>query len=247
MKTNYNQYRFTVIEIIRYGAEAAGICIGVNYLCYQTIWAFIPMILFLFFYLKWKKQELIKRRKETLGYQFKDAVHSLNVALNAGYSMENAIGECIRDLANLYRKDEAIMKEFSYIQSQLKVSVPIENLFMDLGRRSDVEDIQNFASVYSIAKRSGGNLSRVMHKTADMLEEKIETKQEIDAAIAAKKMEQGVMSVVPCGIILYMQITSPGFLDVLYGNITGIVVMTVCLGGYVMAYRAGKRMVEVEV
>ena len=86
-----------------------------------------------------------------------------------------------------------------------------------------------------------------MHKTADMLEEKIETKQEIDAAIAAKKMEQGVMSVVPCGIILYMQITSPGFLDVLYGNITGIVVMTVCLGGYVMAYRAGKRMVEVEV
>ena len=247
MKTNYNQYRFKTIEIIRYGAEAAGICIGVNYLCYQTIWAFIPMLPFLFFYLKWKKQILIKRRKETLGYQFKDAIHSLNVALNAGYSMENAISECIRDLGNLYRKDEAIMKEFTYIQSQLRVSIPVENLFMDLGKRSDVEDIRNFASVYSIAKRSGGNLSRIMHKTAGMLEEKIETKQEIDAAIAAKKMEQGVMSVVPCGIILYMHLTSPGFLDVLYGNITGIVVMSVCLAGYGAAYHAGKRMVEIEV
>lgn len=48
-------------------------------------------------------------------------------------------------------------------------------------------------------------------------------------AIAGKKLEQLVMSMVPGVMILYMLISS-GFLDVLYHNLPGVLVMTGCLG-----------------
>ena len=51
-----------------------------------------------------------------------------------------------------------------------------------------------------------------------MLGDKIDVKKEIEATLAAKKSEQMIMSLMPVGIILYLQMTSPGFLSVLYGN-----------------------------
>ena len=58
------------------------------------------------------------------------------------------------------------MEEFRYIESQQHVSVPLEELFMDLGERSQVEDIENFASVFYTAKRTGGDMNRVIQKEA---------------------------------------------------------------------------------
>lgn len=247
MKINYNQYYFTKTEWVRYLLEASGLCVVVNYLCYQTVWAFLLIIPFALLYLKWKKKTLIIERKRRLEGQFKDAVHSLSVAINAGYSMENAIGECTKELKSMYSVEEPIVQEFLFIQSQVRVSIPVENLFMDLGNRSGLEDIQTFASVYKIAKRTGGSVGTILNRSAAIITEKMETCQEIAASVAAKKMEQTVMSIVPCGIIVYMNLTSPGFLDILYGSSAGVIIMTICLLLYLAAYRLGRRLVEIEV
>ena len=49
------------------------------------------------------------------------------------------------------------------------------------------------------------------------------------------------------GIIFYLKLTSPGFLDMLYGNILGVAVMSVCLGIYGIAYWLGMKIVDIEV
>lgn len=247
MKIDYDIYRFSRGEFLRCLMEGLGVAVLINYICYQSLWAFILLIPVPVFYLRWKKGMLIKRRREQLSRQFKDAVHSLSVALKAGYSMENAISECLRDLKNIYQVDSPVVQEFQYMQSQMKVSVPVEQLFLDLGKRCRVEDVQNFASVYSIAKRSGGNLSMILQKATRMIEDKIEVEQEIAVSVAAKKMEQSLMCMIPCGIIIYMQLASPGFLDSLYQNPLGIAVMTVCLLLYGAAFRMGRKIIEIEV
>ena len=165
----------------------------------------------------------------------------MSVAVQAGYSVENAVSACVRDLEQLYPKNEDIVAEFRYIETQQRVSVPVEELFLDLGQRCKVEDIENFASVLYTAKRSGGDLGNVIQKVARMLGDKIDVKKEIEATLAAKKSEQMIMSLMPAGIILYLQLASPGFLDILYGNPFGICAMTVCLAVYGAAYWIGKK------
>lgn len=247
MKLNYNEYRFSKWEWVRYLAESIGLGLLINYLCYRSVWGLLLIIPLTLFYIKGKQKQLIKNRRKNLNYAFKDAMNSLSVALKAGYSMENAVSETLRDLERIYPTKDPIVQEFRYIRSQLSVSVPVEALFHDLGNRSGVEDIKNFASVYGIAKRSGGNLSKILQNTAKSLNDKIDVQQEVEACIAAKQMEQSIMAVVPGGIILYMQLVSPGFLDVLYGNVLGICVMTVCLVVYGMAFVMGRHIVNIEV
>ena len=194
-----------------------------------------------------EEKQMIRERKRRLNYQFRDALNSMSVAVQAGYSVENAVSACVRDLEQLYPKNEDIVAEFRYIETQQRVSVPVEELFLDLGQRCKVEDIENFASVLYTAKRSGGDLGNVIQKVARMLGDKIDVKKEIEATLAAKKSEQMIMSLMPAGIILYLQLASPGFLDILYGNPFGICAMTVCLAVYGAAYWMGKRIVEIEV
>lgn len=90
-------------------------------------------------------------------------------------------------------------------------------------------------------------MNKVIQKTARMLGDKIDVKKEIEATLGAKKSEQMVMSLMPAGIICYLQMTSPGFLSVLYGNPFGFIAMTVCLGIYGTAYWLGRKIVDIEV
>ena len=246
-KADYEMYHYSVKEILKYIAESVALCGIVDYLFYKSVWALVFMAPVSGMYLKWKKKQLIRERKRKLNYQFRDALNSMSVAVQAGYSVENAVSACVRDLEQLYSKDEDIVAEFRYIETQQKVSVPVEELFLDLGQRCRVEDIENFASILYTAKRSGGDLGNVLQKVARMLGDKIDVKKEIEATLAAKKSEQMIMSLMPAGIILYLRLASPGFLDMLYGNPFGIAAMTVCLTVYGLAYWMGKRIVEIEV
>ena len=61
-------------------------------------------------------------------------------------------------------------------------------------------------------------MNRIIQTSARMLGDKIDVRKEIETTLAAKKAEQMIMSLMPAGIILYLKLTSPGFLSVLYGN-----------------------------
>ena len=233
-KRNYDHYRFSMKELLKYMGQALALCIMADYLFYKSKWVLLLMLPVPVFYLKWQKNRMIRERRKNLNYQFKDALTSLSVAVQAGYSVESAVKTCVRDLERLYGKGTDI-------------SVPLEELFLDLGERSQIEDIENFASVFYTAKRTGGDMNRVIQKVSRMLGDKIDVKKEIEATLAAKKSEQMIMSLMPVGIILYLQMTSPGFLSVLYGNPFGIAAMSICLVIYAAAYWLGRRIVDIEV
>ena len=228
-RKDYRMYHFTGKETAKYLLEGAAVCAVADYLFYQSL----PVLLFMLpipvLFLKMQRKKCTARQQRELNYQFRDALTAMNVAVQAGYSAENAVRASVKDLGRLYEKGSDILDEFRYIESQLRLSVPVEELFLDLGKRSGVEDIENFAAVFYTAKRTGGDMTQVIQKVARMLSDKIEVKKEIEATLAAKKSEQMVMSIMPAGIICYLKLTSPGFLDVLYGNPFGICAMTVCM------------------
>ena len=247
MKENYGEYRFSGREVLKYLVQCLVICVILDYLFYQNQWLMILSIPISVIWLKIRKKQLIRERKKTLNYQFKDALNSLSVAVQAGYSVENAVAACARDLERLYSVDSDILREFHYMESQLKISVPVEELFLSLGKRCQIEDVENFAAVFFAAKRTGGDMVKIIQTSARMLGDKIDVKREIESTLAAKKAEQMIMSFMPAGIIFYLKLTSPGFLNVLYGNLFGICAMTLCLGIYGTSYWLGCKIVDIEV
>ena len=150
-KRNYDHYRFSMKELLKYMGQALALCIMADYLFYKSKWVLLLMLPVPVFYLKWQKNRMIReRRKESELSVFKDALTSLSVAVQAGYSVESAVKTCVRDLERLYGKGTDIVEEFRYIESQQHISVPLEELFLDLGERSQIEDIENFLPLYFI-------------------------------------------------------------------------------------------------
>lgn len=246
-KRDYSRCRMTVADRVKTLAAGACLCLVLDYLFYEDPFVLLFMCPLPFFFMKLQEKRMIKRRKRELNYQFKDALVSLSVAIRAGYSPENAVNACSKDLESIYPAGTDIVEEFHYMQSRIRVSVPADELFRDLGRRSRVEDIENFASVLSVCRRMGGDMSAVIQKCAGMVADKIDVHREIETSIASKKAEQNIMSIMPAGIIMYIKLACPGFLDKMYGNAFGVTAMTVCLIIYAAAFFLGRKIVDIEV
>ena len=53
------------------------------------------------------------------------------------------------------------------------------------------------------------------------------------------------MCMIPFFILFYMDVTSKGYFDVLYHNLVGIIIMTVCLGIYIFAFFMSEKITEI--
>lgn len=244
---DYKEYTLSVREYIIYCFEGLMLFGIISYFFYRSIVALILMIPLLPIFLKTKKKELSKRRRDELNVQFKDAVLAVSANQKAGYSVENAFREAYKDMAMLYGKESHICKELNYIAKGLDNNVVLEKLLYDFAIRSHIQDIMQFADVFMIAKRSGGNMTEILSETADTIDQKISVDKEIQVLVSSKKMEQKIMNAVPFVIIFYIDMTSKGFFDALYHNLIGIVVMTICLAVYLAAIMISGKLVEIEV
>ena len=217
-----------------------------SYMFYRSVFAFLILLPLLWFYMKWQKVRFLRKQKELLGIQFKELLYSLQAGIQAGYSIENAFGTAYADISLLFGEDAMLTKELLHIKKALRNNRNVEDLVMDLALRSHHPDIMDFAKVFQVAKRSGGNLPGMMKTTTEILTAKMEVKRKISTVISSKKMEQSIMNVVPFGILLYINASSPGFFDVLYHNVTGILIMTILLIVYLAAYFLAEKIICIE-
>lgn len=196
---------------------------------------------------KSKRKEYQEQEIQQLNLQFKDAMTALSFSLNVGYSIENALKEAVKELTLLYGADGRIVKEFQNMTRRMEHNENIEDVFLEFAMRSKVDDIVYFAQILQYAKRSGGDLIAIVRNTAATISKKIEVETQIQTTLSGKKMEQRAMAVMPYGIILYLRLSSPEFINPLYGNLFGVFAMGVCLAVYLCANRIARRILAIRV
>lgn len=185
-----------------------------------------------------------KRQRRELTAQFRECILSVAASLQAGYSVENAFVECRQDMRLLYGEEACLVRELDIVRRGLAINISLEELLVDLARRSACDDITQFAQIFSIAKRNGGNMTEIIQSSADQIGKQIELKQEMETLLGGKRMELGIMKAVPFGILLYINVGNPGYFDSLYHNLTGAAIMTGCLAVYLSACAMGERIMD---
>lgn len=244
---NYQTYKMNQREKIICVLKGCVMLSSVSLLFYNSIWSLLCFLPYLYVYYRKECARLQKKRHEELRRQFKDGVQALQSALDTGYSVENAFTEACRDLQMIYPEGSYITMEFRRIVQGIRMNKQPEQMLHDFGERSGVEDIRNFAEVFAIAKKSGGDLLLIIRSTVNTIREKIEVQGEIETMMTGKRFEQKIMNVVPFGILGYVRLTSPDLLGSMYGNLLGIMIMTVCLAVYLAAIKIAEKIVSVEV
>lgn len=241
---DYHVYHYSLKEHVRYLSEAVLLIVLVSYLFYHSVLAFGLLVPFYPIFLKIKAKRLLQQQKQELCQQFKETIFSVAAALNAGYSVENAWREAKTEMTQMYGEQALMVQELQHILAHLSMNVPLEELLYDFAQRSALEDVSSFCQVFFFAKRSGGDFIGIIRATAERIGQKIELQRQLAADLAARRLESQIMNVVPLVILLYLNLTSPGYFDVLYGNISGVCIMSVCLIVYLAAYALSERMLE---
>lgn len=238
---------FTKGEKISASMQAVGVTVFFGLFFYKSFKAIPFMLPVGIFYLTGLEKRRKKRKKEQLRNEFKDAILSIAANLRAGYAVENAFRETLQEMKMLHGKESPICREFYKIVQGLVNGISIETLTEQFAERTGMEEIQEFADVFYIARRSSGNLTEIIYETAEMIGEKIEVEKEVQVLISAKRFEQNIMSVIPFMLICYVSAASKGYFDPLYETSAGKAIMTVCLVIYVTAYMLGRRITEIQV
>lgn len=244
---DYNTYRMKPKDILASLGISLVLTVLIAWLFYRSIYAAMLLVLLFPGILKLRKAEKIKGQQEELVYQFKESIQMLAGAMHAGYAPENALAEAEKDMIQLFGMEAVMSRELRFMNQQIKLNVPMEKLLQDLAVRSHVEEIDSFSQVFGYAKRSGGDFAKILKDTADKISEKVEVAREVQVVMAAKRMEQNIMNVIPLLILLFVDISSPGFLSIMYGGIFGRLVMTGCLLVYAGAYLLSKKIVNIRI
>lgn len=197
--------------------------------------AFLPM----------RTKQLIEKKKRMLNTQFRDLLEGLTTALGAGKNVPDSFASIKDDLSNQYPEDAPILKELSVILSGLQNNINIEELLMDFGKRSGNKEIQNFANVFKVCYRKGGNIKDVIRNTHEILSDKMEINEEVETTISASKMNLNIMTVMPIFMIAAIKLMSEDFAKN-FTTPSGIAATLVAVVIFVLSYFIGKKIMVIK-
>ena len=244
-KGRFAEYRETIKDP-RLIVSSIIITVLIAWLFYKSPIALIlyPIVLAVcLYYFRDRRSEI---RREKVLVEFQEMLKLIVSELRSGHSLENAVMSLDKEIIHLCGEKAIIIPGLKNMQQQLRLKKPVEQAISDFAACYQYEEIVNFAYTISYAKRLGGNYIKNISVSAEKIGQRLEVKQDIKTQLAEKQLEMKIMGVMPLGILVYIGLTASEFIEPLYHNALGIVVMSVCLILYVACLYIAKRIVTIE-
>lgn len=247
MTENYELYKASRSEKTRWILIFGALWVVIGYLFYSSLTGMI-ILSFLTIptykgYLKYKAE---KQRQE-LGDQFRDLLYSLSASFSAGRQMKEALIESVENMKLIHGERGLITRELIDMERKMEQTGQSEEVVLwDFARRSKNRDIINFVDVCSICKKTGGDLINVVQKAGNVLASQIEIRREVRKLTAQKRYEATIIALTPIVMLIFLRVSSPGYLDIMYQSLAGRILMTFALGVMTGAYLLSLRLCKVE-
>ena len=187
---------------------------------------------------------LLNRRGKKLRKQFVDLLEALTTLLASGSTVNDAFRSAVVDLQNHYQQTDMIIIEISEINNGVMNGFTLEEMLIDFGKRSDNRDILSLANVISNCNRLGGDFKSVIRRTRDVISDKIEIEEEIATKLYSNKLQLNAMTLMPIVLVGLLKLSSSSFAENL-SSLIGVVVTTIALVLFVVAYFWGQKIVRI--
>lgn len=192
----------------------------------------------------WKQTDQ-KRLQYELEQQFQTGLIFCAGALEAGSSTENAWIEMEKEVTRLFGDASISARLLRQMNGKIAMGEPMEKCVLEIAKGSGSKVLRSFSDVFYFAKKSGGNMSQIMRKTADRIGQSFAIQEEIQLAVSARRLELLVLHVMPLAILAYLKIGSSAFLSPLYHTGIGILIMNGCLILYGVSWWLSKKWIRI--
>ena len=232
MCRNYGVWDFSLSDLVTVMTASLAMGFVTGWLFYDSlpIGLGIGGVLFLMAkprYIQWQ----LKRRKRILLLQFRDVLYSISSAVSVGRSMAQALEESMNFWKGTYDEKDLIMRELAAMVRQMKEGNARDlDVLKDFAMRSGLQDISDFVMVYENCRESGADLVKAIDRATGISGDRIDLERELHTLMAQKQFEGRIIMLSPFALLLFLKISSPGFLEPLTASSAGMMVSTAALG-----------------
>lgn len=261
---NYRVYYMSRMEKVLYFLLAFAVGGAVGYLFYggiakdsygsPTAVTYVLNIVIVFLcggisgklFLPIRTQQILNSRQKKLKSQFRDMLEALSTSLGSGKNVPESFSGAYADLKNQYEEGAFILKELETIDRGIINGVNLEELISDFGNRSGCQDISDFAGVFEVCYRRGGNIKETIQNTCQILSDKMGVAEEIETTVTGSKNEQYIMLVMPIGLVGMIKLSSPDF-AANFVTLSGIIATTIAIVLFTASYFVGKKLLDIKI
>lgn len=197
-------------------------------------------------YIYMRQGSAVKKRKLKLRMQFLDMLEAMSVALRAGNPLAKALVSAREDLLLTYSTDSDIVVELDAIIRKFNSAIPLSVAFDDFARRSGLEDVASFASVYATIEGKSSRADEIVRQTQKIIADKMTIEMEIETMMTSAKTEVSVMLVMPLVILLVVSSAGSGFMDAIFTTTAGRIVATGGLIVFFISYFLAQKYSNIE-
>lgn len=221
---------------------------AVLFIFYKIIWlSVLGGVLVGTVYIFVAQQAAIRKRLQKLRLQFFDMLEAMSVAMRAGNPMLKALQSARADLVMIYSESSDIIAELDIIIRKFNNAIPLSEAFSDFARRSGLEDVASFASIYATIEGRSSQADEIVRETQQIIADKMEIEMEIDAMMTSAKSEVNIMLFMPLVILGVIGYAGAGFMDAIYTTTLGRIVATGGLIVFLISFVMARKFSNVEI
>lgn len=180
------------------------------------------------------------KKASAFAEELPDVLTILASSLKSGLSFVQALESVARD------GDGEVSLQFRRVLSEVQVGRPLTDSLQDVADRMMSNDFRWTISALSIQRDVGGNLSDILTTTAETIRGRAEIRREIKTLSAEGRMSAYVLVALPILMLLYIQLTRPDDLRLMFTETIGraLMILVVLLIG--VGWIWVKKVVEVK-
>lgn len=155
---------------------------------------------------------LVNQRLYAFEEQLADTLGLWVNALRSGYSVLQAMEAIAQDAP------EPTMTEFERVVREVQLGISMEDALDHLLERIQSEDLDLVVTAVNIQREVGGNLAEILEVISHTIRERIKLKGEIRVLTSQGRITGYLISFLPIGLALFLNVASPGYMGQLFEN-----------------------------
>ncbi len=184
---------------------------------------------------------LRNRRLNKIEAQLPDVMDLIGRALRAGHAFPSALAMVGAEA------QEPIASEFKITSDEIGYGLSVDNALNNLASRVPSPDMRYFVMAVIIQRETGGNLSELLGKLAELVRERFKLFAKVRVLAAEGKLSAWILVALPFCVAGVVQLLNPEYMAVLFTDAMGIKLVIGALVLMVIGIFAMWRIIDIRV
>ncbi len=137
-----------------------------------------------------------------------------------------------------------INQVFAVIADRVEIGIPLEEALRMTGRELGLDEFRFFAAVVALQRSTGGNLAQSLELLAEMMRKRRAMRLKAKATTSEVRASAYILGSMPFMIIFALLVLSPEYLQPLFSDPRGHIVLGTAAGSLALAFYTMHRLVK---